>query len=332
MNLFLLAAGEGTRFRPHTQILPKPALPFCGLPLLYQSYFLAQCLKPKQVVINTFHLPKEMHRVGSTLEREGASVLFSDEHPTLLGSAGGMAKAKDLLKGPDGFIALNADEVIAPRDPEILQAFYEQARGNGHLATLMVMRHPEAGKKFGAIWVNPQGKVLGFGKQRPETTEDLIPYHFIGPMYFREEIFLRLQEVPTNILHDVLKQALADGESVGIFPVECDWYETGNLEDYNHATAQVLKSMALGGNPFWEKWRRELVPAMELVKSADTIIFKHSTASIAATADIKGYVVLGAHCEVGEGASLENVVCYEGVRVSPRVSLKNELVLKSISG
>lgn len=318
MNLFLLAAGEGTRFRPHTMTLPKPALPFCGAPLIYYSYFLAKCLNPQNLVINTYHLPVKMHEVGKTLESFGVKVHFSDEQPLLLGSAGGMAKARDLLRGQNGFVALNADEVIIPRQPEIMRSFYDSAQASQKLAVLMVMKHPEAGKKFGAVWVNPSGRVLGFGKVPPETSETLTPYHFIGPMYFQDKIFDRLKVEPSNILHDTLKLAIAEGEDVGIYPIECEWFETGNLEDYLRASEAVL-NLIEAGNAFLEKMQTELELGFTLETTRTAKLLKHDSARVETGVEITGWAILGANTRIKKDAVIRNSVVADGVEIQGSV-------------
>ena len=43
----------------------------------------------------------------------------------------------------------------------------------------------------------------------------------------------------TNIFYDILKHQLAN-KKVGIHEIKCDWYETGNYEDYLLGTQSVL--------------------------------------------------------------------------------------------
>lgn len=326
MNLFLLAAGEGTRFRPHTEILPKPAIPFCGAPLIYYSFYLAKCLAPDRVVVNTYHLPDKIHDVGNKLRSFGVEVKFSDEKDRLLGSAGGMAKAKNDLCGRGGFIALNADEVIIPQKADIMKQFYMVAKESSRLSTLMVMRHPEAGRKFGAVWANKVGKVFGFGKVRPETNEDLTPYHFIGPMYFHDRIFDRIDTEPSNILHDTLKSAIAEGEDIEIFEIECDWFETGNLEDYLKATESVL-GLFRDQNPFLLQMNRELSLLMDFETRGKTLVFKHQSAQISNEAQIEGWLVAGPLAMISRDCLLKEVVVSDGVAIKPGQTFTSALLL-----
>lgn len=327
MNLFLLAAGEGTRLLPYTTILPKPAIPFCGIPLIQYSAFLARELKPKRIIINTFHLPKEVHRVGNTLQSENREIYFSDEQPLLLGAGGGIANAQKLLENERGFLAMNADEVIVPRQINIITDFYQYAQESTNLSTLLVMKHPEAGKKLSAVWVNAKNEVKGFGKVAPECQEKLTPYHFIGPMYFKNKIFSYLKVEPSNILHDNLKLAIAMGEIVGIFPIDCDWYETGNLSDYLEATKNFLHLLD-SSVPFINKWKQEFLTDWLFVKTPQAIILMHHSAVIDSLSNVEGFAVLGANCRVSANVYLKNMVCAEDIILTKPQTYSNELLLK----
>lgn len=332
MNLFLLAAGEGTRFRPHTHSLPKPAIPFCGLPLINYSYFLAEDLNLKKIVINTFHLPEQIQKVGEALSVMGdVEVLFSHEQGLLLGGGGGLAKAKPLLvegSNPDeAILVMNADEVIVPKKRDILKDFYQKAQSSTEISTLLVMQHSEVGKKFGAVWVDAQGLVRGFGKSPPEGQGELKPYHFIGPMVFKQRIFNYLKVEPSNILHDNLKQLIAQGERVGIYPIECDWYETGNLADYLLATQYFLLSLRAMEHPLIKMWWEKYWTDWELKVTSGGTILKHESAHIADYEKVEGFAILGQQCRIGKRTLLKNVVCNANVVLEKEKKFQDELFL-----
>lgn len=332
MNLFLLAAGEGTRFRPHTHFLPKPAIPFCGLPLINYSYFLAQELNLKKIVINTFHLPEHIQKVGEALPvLGGVEVFFSHEQGLLLGGGGGLAKAKSMLvdknNTEEDILVMNADEVIVPKKRDVLKDFYQKAQSSTDISTLLVMQHPEAGKKFGAVWVDPQGFVRGFGKIPPEGYGELAPYHFIGPMVFKQSIFNYLKVEPSNILHDNLKQAIAQGERVGIYPIECDWYETGNLADYLEATQHFLLLLKDAEHPLVKVWWQKFWTEWELKVTSRAIILRHESAHVVDYDNVEGFAILGKQCRVGKRTLLKNVVCNANIILEKETKFQNELYL-----
>lgn len=330
MNLFLLAAGEGTRFRPHTLVAPKPALPFCGSPLLFHSYYLARSMRPQKIVINTFHLPQKIHEIGRNLQKmlpPPSEVVFSDEQPILLGSAGGMALAKKHLDGPNGFIAMNADEIILPTKDQEMLDFQKYSMNSENLATLMVMEHPEAGKKFGAVWVDHEGRVKGFGKVPPSKEIPLRPFHFIGPMYFKRAIFDRIQTSPSNILHDTLNDAIADGQTVGIYKIQCQWFETGNLSDYLEATGEFLKLLKAETH-YLKEWKTHWLKGYQLLGEPGELVLKHHSSVLPANVKVEGFAVIGVDVTVPEHSHLHNVVIGDHVaknKIPPYVT--NELIL-----
>ena len=56
----VLCAGLGTRLRPLTERLPKPAVPLCGAPLVAWTLALLRGAGVRRAVVNTHHLPREM--------------------------------------------------------------------------------------------------------------------------------------------------------------------------------------------------------------------------------------------------------------------------------
>lgn len=65
MNVMLLAAGEGTRLRPYTEILPKPAIPFLTIPLAAHALSFLRGFTIDKLVVNTFHLPHKIHELST---------------------------------------------------------------------------------------------------------------------------------------------------------------------------------------------------------------------------------------------------------------------------
>ncbi|AGH94371.1 sugar phosphate nucleotidyltransferase [Pseudobdellovibrio exovorus] len=244
MNALFLAAGLGTRLRPLTLKYPKPCVPFLNIPLgLYQFRFL-NSLKSESslqnLVVNTFHLPQKIHALYQN-QPYFNGIQFSDEHPLILGSAGGLKKASRLFSDDETILLSNADEVFFTEDHDFLSKAYQQHTKNKNLATLIVMKHPEAGKKFGAIWCEG-ASVRHIGKDRPTDTS-LQPWHYIGMLFLNRRALNWISESQeSNIFYDILIQHLGS-ERVEAFELSCNWYETGNAFDFFEATKTVLQNL-----------------------------------------------------------------------------------------
>ncbi|MEN0059184.1 MAG: sugar phosphate nucleotidyltransferase [Bdellovibrio sp.] len=232
MNVMLLAAGEGTRLRPYTLTVPKPAMPFLGVPLAAHALSFLHSLSIDKLVVNTYHLPEKIHELFHSFSAYSSHLHFSDEKGELLGSGGGLGNARSHFIHGGDFVLMNADEVILPQDPLIMQKALEQHRQSQALATLMVMEHPGVGSQFGGVWTSSDSRtVAGFGKTPPSANTK--GWHFVGVQILSDRVFKYIPASgPSNILYDCLVQGIQNGERVEAFPFQCTWFETGNPQDF----------------------------------------------------------------------------------------------------
>ena len=104
----ILAAGRGERMRPLTDVLPKPLLLVRGKPLIERHVEALAAAGMQRIVINLAwlgHLIREHLGDGS---RYGVPILYSEEAPRALETAGGIFRALPLL-GPEPFLVVNGD-------------------------------------------------------------------------------------------------------------------------------------------------------------------------------------------------------------------------------
>ena len=99
---FLLAAGFGTRLRPLTEVVPKPLLPVCGIPMLDYALAHVRAHGHTDVIVNAHHL---WHDVGSWASDN--DVILRVEEPLILGTGGGLRATLDDLEEP--VVVVNAD-------------------------------------------------------------------------------------------------------------------------------------------------------------------------------------------------------------------------------
>lgn len=262
LNFFLLGAGEGTRFRPHTLKYPKPSIPFLNIPLAYYSLAFAELWfkthSVKSVVVNTFYLPAMIQKLfnGGKLPKEIAQhytanqipnfeIQFSNEEGWIRESGGGLALAKNKFRN-GSIVCMNLDEVILPHNSQQLQNMVQNHFEESHFATLLTMNHPEAGHKFGAIWVDAENNVKGIGKKAPEDGGSLKPLHYIGVQILNSEVMTYLGdgEQKKNIFYDGLIHAIADGKKIKAHTIDCSWFEMGNELDYLQGTFDCLDILA----------------------------------------------------------------------------------------
>jgi N-acetyl-alpha-D-muramate 1-phosphate uridylyltransferase len=97
MQAVVLAGGLATRMRPHTLTMAKSMLPVAGRPFVdWQLEKLAAC-DFKDVVMCVAHLGEQIREHVGDGAKLGLRVRYSDEGPSLLGTAGALRVALPLL-------------------------------------------------------------------------------------------------------------------------------------------------------------------------------------------------------------------------------------------
>ncbi len=331
MNVMLLAAGEGTRLRPYTLTLPKPAIPFLTVPLAAHSLSFLRGNKIEKLVVNTFHLPQKIHELFHNLPLQSQSLHFSNEVGEILGSGGGLGKAREHFLGGGDFVMMNADEVILPKDALILKKALEHHHKSGALATLMVMDHPDVGTHFGGVWADSNNNVLGFGKT--PTPGSHKGWHFVGVQILSERVFDYIPSSgASNILYDALTVAIQKGEQVQAFPFECAWFETGNPKDFIEATQKCLRHLSEDANSFQKE---ALVHTLnDFASEAAKIQKKDSgywmiseSAKIEDSVLCEGILVVGQGASVGQNCLLKNVIVAPGIAIPANTEAADSLFL-----
>ncbi len=246
MQAFLLAAGLGTRLRPITDLYAKPAVPFLNVPLLFWSLELIQELNPSSLVINLHHLPASVKNLMTATTYKRFKPAWSHEAEAPLGSGGALAfAASQGLLQDDDLVVANADEVILPMKDGALMRLLETHRRTGAIATLLTMRHEDAGTKFGGVWHDGQGAVFGFGRERtlyPQAKEAL---HYVGLLVLNKRVLRYLPPSgESNLLYDGLLAAIKAGERVSAHVEDLFWQETGNAPDFLAASKKALSLLS----------------------------------------------------------------------------------------
>lgn len=259
MNIMLLAAGEGTRLNPYTLKKPKPAIPFLTVPLAGYSLSLIERIPVHNLVVNTYHLPDQIEYLFKDIKRPDCKLKFSSEKNLLLGSGGGIHAAKKLLSGHGDFLVMNADEIILPHQLGLIEDFIHHHKVHKPLASLLTMKHPEVGKKFGGVWTQDGEKVSLFSKTNPG--EQFQGHHFLGVMIFSEKIFSYFKpniEIE-NILYETLTKALHNDEKVLVFDAQCEWFESGNPMDFVSATNYCLDAIQNNSSEYWVDYLKQVI-------------------------------------------------------------------------
>ncbi len=329
MNAMFLAAGEGTRLRPHTLVLPKPAIPFLNLPLASYALSFLESAGVEKLVVNTFHLPEQLMDAFKRIPYKSKEIEFVHEQGEILGSGGGLKNAEKHFIGEEDFVMMNADEIILPKDTQVIRTALQLHKRNRSIATLLVMDYPGVGTKFGGVWCK-DSTVVGFGKD-PLPNSDRA-WHYIGLQVLNEKVFKYIPaQGPSNILYDVLTAAIAAGEDVQIYPIRCSWFETGNEKDFLEATSNCLKDLVQEtdvGTNLKGVFKKYAQQESRIASSQKYIGMFAPSSVVSDKAVLEGFVVASDNVIIPAGCQLKNVCIGPGVHLPENSKYENQIILK----
>jgi MurNAc alpha-1-phosphate uridylyltransferase len=104
----ILAAGRGERMRPLTDQTPKPLLRVHGQPMIERHVVRLVRAGIERIVINLAWLGSQIRDHLGDGTRYGAKIIYSDETPRALETAGGIFRALPYLS-PGPFAVVNGD-------------------------------------------------------------------------------------------------------------------------------------------------------------------------------------------------------------------------------
>jgi len=302
MKAMILAAGLGTRLRPLTLEIAKPAAPLLGKPLVAR---LIEKLEREGVSgfrLNLHHIPDSVEAVFRTPPWDDLPVSFSYE-PEILGTAGGL-KANESFFRDGAFLMANADIVM----DFPLQDALEFHREHEALATL-VLYPQEPPFRYFPMRIDQEGRLRDFkgmcpgGDLRPET------YVFTGVHILEPRIFDYIPEGRFCEVNDeAYPAALAKGERIFGYPVEGYWNDLGDPARYLAAQKDLL-----------------------LREGSKRQTFISADAHIAESAVVGPFVSAGKGCVIEPGGAVENSILWENVRIKSSAVVRDCIVGSNVT-
>jgi mannose-1-phosphate guanylyltransferase len=217
----VLAAGLGTRLKPLTDLRAKSLVPVGDRPALDHVADRLRAAGIQRIVVNVHHHADQLRAFA-----RGRPGMLLSEEPELLGTAGGLARAHDIL-GPGDVLVWNAD-ILADIDvPALLAA-------HGDEGTLVVQ--PLAPGE-GRVGMDERGRVVRLRNQR--FGEEVWGGDFLGIHVLGASLRARLPE-RGGLIEDVYTPALARGDTLRTLPFGGAWHDIGTAKSYLDANMAWL--------------------------------------------------------------------------------------------
>lgn len=319
MQAIVLVGGEGTRLRPLTSDVPKPAVTLVDRPFLAYAIEWLAAHGVTEVVLACGFLPDVLRAaLADEEERAGVEITYVAE-PEPLGTAGAIRFAAEALgdRLQDRFLALNGD-VLADLDLSALLRAHEERGARGTIGL-----HPVADSSaYGLVSCDADGRVLEFLEKTGET----VPGEINAGAYVLERSVLDL--VPAgravSIEREVFPRLVGDG-LCGLL-LEGYWMDIGTPDRYLQASWDILEGRV-------ETQVRATAPG--LLVGGDAVIDEEAKVGpravvsdgcrVESGAEVGDSVLLDG-CTVGRDALVQGSILAPGAEVEPGAQLINAVI------
>jgi mannose-1-phosphate guanylyltransferase len=302
---FVLGAGLGTRLRPLTEDVPKPLIPIFQKPLI--TFALDHLIESgvERFIINTHRLPESFEHVFPENNYAGHSVKLVNEL-VLLDTGGGLKNVQSLL-GTQPFIVYSGD-ILTDVDLEPLIEEHFRLLND---VTLGLRR--DTGLGAGVVARN--GRIVAISNESYPTDN----FDYANVSVWNPEIFRR---IPSNqkvsfipIIAEWIRQS---GRIGGVVLDDGKWFNIGSRIEYLEVHRAILK----------EEWEPHYVKTPGWSEPIA------ASAHVDSSAQVRGCSVVGADCQVGAGAILEDSILWPGSQIASRSELYGCIVRshKKVSG
>lgn len=299
MKAMILAAGEGTRLRPLTALLPKPMVPIVGTPLLARTLIWLAGEGVTEAAINLYHRPQSIpDYFGKAFAGVRLHYFFEE---TLRGTAGGVKSAQSVLNDAPFFVIYGDNLICA--DLRRLAAFHT---AHGGIGTVALFEHPNP-TAAGIVGLDAGSRITRF-VEKPPAAQVFSALANAGVYVLDPAVFEAIPEDrASDFGRDIFPSLLAQGKALYGTPLGGYLQDTGTPTAYRQANFDLLAGRTG-------------------VRFDNPNLWVAPTAQIGRDVTFTGRNVVSADAEIGDKASIANSVLLPGARVEPGADAHNVIV------
>jgi mannose-1-phosphate guanylyltransferase len=323
MQAVILSGGQGTRLRPLTSTMPKPAVPMVNRPMLWFMIDWLRTHGVEEIVMSMGYKADGLRNALDAAGHEGVSITYVEE-PEPLGTAGAVKFAEQHLD--ERFIVLNGD-TLADYD---LSAEIAQHEATGARATLALVPVEDA-TAYGVVLTDSEHRVEAF-LEKPSAEDAPDDPRINAGAYILDRDVLEMIPAGENrsFEHDVFPQLVGNG--IYAYDAEGYWLDLGTPERYVEATRDLLSGKV---HSYLDALRGDdgnVVPAgidLEGVTLTAPVVIGEG-ASVGHGTRLGPDTVIGANTEIAVDCRVERSVVMDGSRLATGASVEDSIVGPSV--
>jgi UDP-N-acetylglucosamine diphosphorylase/glucosamine-1-phosphate N-acetyltransferase len=305
MKVVILAAGEGKRLRPFTEMMPKVMLPVANKPILEHVFDSIKKTGITEIILIVGY--KKEVIMDYFKDYKGIKITYITQDKQL-GTAHALLQAKNKLK--ESFIVIAGDNIID--DKSIQKLLQDKSR-----YSILIKEHIPS-TKYGVVFLeNHNLKEL---VEKPK--EEIGKFISTGIYKFPMNVFKKIEQLNKEGIHDLssVVQSLLKDDMIFSTNIADSWMDVGypwDLIQVNEIMLQNIKGLT-GGTI-----EKNVTIKGDVSIGKDTKIYSGSY--------IIGPVIIGKGCEIGPNACIfpstsigDNSVIY------PFTEIRNSIIMNDV--
>lgn len=229
-DVFILAAGLGTRLRPLTDTVPKPLIEVNSKPLI--AYHLERLAKEgfSRVMINIHYLPDKIRDFVGSGSQWGLDISYSYE-PVLLDTGGGVKNIQDWIRSDD-LLIINSDSLF---DQSLrFQTLVDLHLGDASVMTLLV---GPGSNLYTPIYIDREQNLIGLGRDIIAPPESVV-VTYLGVLMLSTKLLATMPPVgvPFSLISGIAPGVLSTGQKIRTVTFSNFWSDVGTPERLNEAS------------------------------------------------------------------------------------------------
>ncbi len=322
MKAILLAGGKGTRLRPLTLHTPKPIVPIFDRPFLhYQIDLVRQIPEINEVVLSLNYQPRRINEVFGDGRDLGIKIRYVVE-PNPLGTGGAIKFAA----GPatDTVVVFNGD-VMTQVDLASVVKLHRDRKAKATIV-LTPVENPAA---YGLVETDEASYVKAF-VEKPKPEEITCDTINAGIYVLEPDTFERIpRDTAWSIEKSYFPSLVERGETFVAFVYRGYWIDIGTPEKYMQVHWDIMDRRFVA-HPFGSQPRGSMVVAPDAKVEEGAIVqapcFIDQGAVVKEGARVGPYSVVGHHCMLEEGSTVERSILWPNSRLGRDATARQSII------
>jgi len=327
MKAVILAGGKGTRVRPLTYMVPKPAIPIIEKPIMSYLIGLLKEHNFTEIVVTVGYLANMIEDHYKNGADYGVHIAYSLEGKLIdgeivaqgLGSAGGLKKVQDYSGFFDEPFLVICGDALIDLDLTSIMNFHKEKNA---IATVVLKEVPkEEVYRYGVVVLDEEGRVKSF-QEKPKVEEALSNKINTGIYIFSPEIFdLIPKDTEFDIGKDLLPKIVEKGlPFYGVFP-DFQWIDVGTTKDFFNASMMVIEEKVKNVKPYGKEVKPGIWMGINCSIDFDKVeivppVYIGGSTKIEDGAKIVGPTMIGSGCVIKSNAIIEKSIVFGYTKVN----------------